>query len=66
MPAQELLPGGFPLALRRRFQPVLPQKVGDGAARHLMPQIGERSLDSAVAPVPVLRSHADYQAPDLF
>src|SRR5215472_8923953 len=26
MPAQKLLPGGFPLTLRCRFQPVLPQK----------------------------------------
>ena len=45
----ELLPSGFPLKVRRRFQPVLLQNVGDGAARHLMAQIGERSLESRVA-----------------
>src|SRR6516164_8649431 len=51
------VPGSSPCSFR---------KVGDGAARRLMTQIGERSLDSSVAPVPVLRRHADYQAPDLF
>ena len=63
---QEFLPRGRPLTLRRRFQTVFLQKVGDGAARHLMAQVGQRSLDSAVAPAPVLRSHADYQTLDLF
>src|SRR5215470_15234052 len=66
MPGEKLPPGGFPLTLRRRFQAVLPQNVGDRAARHFMAQIGEGSLDSAIAPAPILRSHADYQTLDLF
>src|SRR6516165_3256485 len=64
-PAQELLPSGFPLPLRRRFQPVLLQKVGDGAAPHLMPQMGQSSLDSPVTPIPVLGGPADHQPLDL-
>ena len=36
LPAQKLLPGGFPFTLRRRFQPMLLQNVGDRAARDLM------------------------------
>src|SRR5215470_2569885 len=66
MPGEKLPPGGFPLTLRRRFQAVLPQNVGDRAPRHFMAQIGEGSLDSAIAPAPILRSHADYQTLDLF
>jgi hypothetical protein len=65
MPGEELLPGGFPVALGRRFQTVLLQNVGDSAARNLMAQIGQRPLDSSVAPIPVLRGHGGDQAPDL-
>lgn len=41
------------------------QNVGDAAARNFVAQIGQRSLNSAVAPIPVLRSHADDQLLDL-
>src|SRR6516165_4115071 len=65
MPGEKLLPGGFPLTLRSRFQPVLLQNAGNRAARHLMAQISERSLDSPVAPIAVLSGHADHQLLDL-
>src|SRR6516165_3983875 len=54
-------PGGLPLTLRRRFQALLPQNVGDRAPSDFVAQIGQRSLNSPVAPIAVLRGHADYQ-----
>src|SRR5437899_4603929 len=44
----------FAVALRCRFQTVLLKNVGDGAPRNLVAQVGQRSLDSPVAPIPVL------------
>src|SRR5215471_7889422 len=65
MPGQKLLPGGLPLTLRSRFQAVLPQNVGDSAASHLIAQVGQRSLDSPVAPIPIVSGPADHQPPAL-
>src|ERR1019366_7066256 len=65
MPAQKLLPGGLPAALGCRFQTVLPKNVGDGAARDLVAQIGQRTLYSPVAPIPVLGGHAHHQLLDV-
>src|SRR5215472_15764456 len=44
---------------------MLPQNVSDGAARHLVAQIGQGALDPPVAPIPVLRGHADHPPLDL-
>src|SRR4029453_7780839 len=45
MPAEELLPGRPPLALRNGLDPVLFQNVGDGASADMVIEIGERTLD---------------------
>ena len=51
----------FPFPLRCRFQRVLLQNVGDGAAPDLMAQVGQRSLDSTVAPISILAGHTYHQ-----
>ena len=65
MPLKKTFPGGLLVALRRRFQTVFLQKVDDGATRNLVTQIGERSLDSPVAPIPVRGGQPDHQLLDL-
>jgi hypothetical protein len=57
-PSQELLPRDLPVLLQCRFQAVLLENVGNGAARNLMAQIVQRPLYSSVAPIPVLGCHA--------
>ncbi len=64
MPSQKLLPGGLPVTLGCRFQAVLLQNLGHGAARYLTAQVGQRSLSSSIALIPVLRGHADDQVLD--
>jgi hypothetical protein len=65
MPGQELLPGGFAVALGRRFQTMLFKNVGNRAARDLVAQISQGSLYSPVAPIAVFSRHADGQLLDL-
>ena len=65
MPGEKLLPGCLAIAFRCRLQPVLLQNAGNRAARDLMAQISERSLNSPVAPIAVLSGHADQQLLDL-
>src|SRR5437016_4302444 len=52
MPAQKLLPGGLPAALRRRLDPVPFQNLSDRAARNCVPQIGTMRPGSADSPNP--------------
>src|SRR5215472_9414702 len=40
---------------------MLLQNVGNRAASHLMAQVGQRSLDFAVAPIPILGGHTYHQ-----
>jgi len=60
MLGQELLPGGHPLAFWRRFQTVLLKDVGNSTAADLVAKIAQRPLYSPVAPIAVLRGHADH------
>src|SRR5262249_19564282 len=39
--------------------------MGDGAVSNCMAQVGQCSWDSSVAPIPILRGHADHQPLDL-
>ena len=59
MPAEELLPGRPPLALRSGLDPVLFQNAGDGASADMVIEVGERTLDPGIAPRAVLRRHPD-------
>src|SRR5215469_13556662 len=65
MPAQELLPRRLPAPLRCRLDPVSFQDPSDRAAGKLVSKIGERTLDSSIAPIPVLLCHAHHQSRDL-
>jgi hypothetical protein len=51
---QELLPLPF-LPLRRRFNAVLRQNIGDGPSSNAVIEIGESSLKPRTAPVTILR-----------
>src|SRR5215469_12990253 len=44
---------------------MLLENVGDRAAPHLMAQVGQRSLDSAIAPISILGGHTYHQLLDL-
>ena len=59
MPAQELLPRGPPIALRRRLQTARLENVRDRAPCDLVAQIVQRPLYPPVAPIPILRCHTD-------
>src|SRR5215469_2269840 len=58
---QKLLPCRLPAALRCRLHPVSFQNRSDRAAGKLVAQIGQRTLDSSIAPIPVLLCHAHNQ-----
>src|ERR1700688_1652325 len=65
MLSEKLFPGCFPSSFRSRFDGVALEDVGNRAARQFMTEIGQRALDSQIAPVPVLRRHPDDQRFDL-
>ena len=65
MPAQKLLPGRLPAALRRRLDPVPFQHLSDRAARNCVPQIGQCALDPPIAPIPVLLCESNHQLLDI-
>src|ERR1017187_4099393 len=65
MLAQELLPGGLSNPFACRLNSVPFQHVSDGAACHCVPQIRQRALDAAIAPIPVLFGQSNYQGLDL-
>jgi hypothetical protein len=62
---QELLPGRPLLPVRSRFNAMLLEDGGDGPAPDLVAQIRERALNPRIAPVAILRRHADNQLPNL-
>jgi len=65
MLVKELLPGGLPIAFRCRFQAGLLQNVGDCAVPDFMEQVSQSSLNSPVAPIPVLSGQTDHKPLDL-
>src|SRR5688572_7999581 len=64
VPAEELLPGGFPFALRRWFDAVLLQNVGNGATSQAVAEVGHCTENPPVSPITILLSHADYEVLD--
>jgi hypothetical protein len=63
--AQKLLPRCLSFPLRGWLDPAPLQNIGNRAARDLVPEVGQRTLDPTIAPIPVLFSHADDQRLDL-
>src|SRR5947209_14820221 len=61
MLCQKLLPSGLPVALRRWFDSVPPENLSDSAARQLMSQVCERTLEATIAPATILFRHAYHQ-----
>ncbi len=62
---EELLPGGPPLPLTNRLDPVLTENAADGGVGDLVPEVGEPVLDAVVAPGWILPGHAQDQLDDL-
>jgi len=52
-------------SLRRGFDSILFENIGDGSSRHPMAEIAEGSLDARVAPGSILSHHLNNQRPNL-
>jgi hypothetical protein len=62
---QELFPGRPAAALRRGFDAIALQDVGNSASRQVMSEIRQRTNDPGVPPVAILGGHLDYERFDL-
>src|SRR5580658_3225753 len=59
-------PSRAPVPLGCRLNAVLFEDVGDGAASHLMPQIGQCASNPSVAPRGIIKCHAKNEINDRF
>lgn len=64
MPRDGFFPRCFSTSLRRRLNAVLLQNVGNGLKRKEVAEIGQRSLNSTMAPASILLCHSSNQRND--
>ena len=63
---EKLSPGGLPLSLRTRFHSRFLQNRSNRSSTDLVPEIGQCSLDSRVAPGAILLCHFDHKRSQFF
>src|SRR4051812_47406549 len=61
MTLEELHPGRFSISLGCRFDTVPSEDSSDRTPSALMPQVGQRTLQPTVAPIPIFLCHTDHQ-----